>query len=116
MSHRKELTLPGTLQRARVGSGWGFCLQFEFEGALNRATIIVAHVPSGPAPLLPLQKTIKPQKHLGCVPTAPIPGLIPTQTEASKEHPVSVVGRDLQRNSGRGEMLWKRFLSFLFFF
>lgn len=116
MSHKKGANSSWNPTESRVGSGWGFCLQFEFEGALNRATSVVAHVPSGPAPLLPLQKTIKPQKHLGCVPTAPILGLIPTQTEASKEHPVSVVGRDLQRNSGRGEMLWKRFLSFLFFF
>lgn len=66
--------------------------------------------------LLALQKPIKPQKHLGCAPTTPIPRLIPTQTEASREDPVSVVGRDLQRNSGWGGCFGKGFFLLLFFF
>lgn len=102
---------------ARVGPGRGFCLQFQFEESRGRAepsrskrfwaTRVVAHVSSGSAHSTTTGKNHQATETLGCGHTTPTLGLIPTQTETSKEHPASVVGRDLQKFREGGNALEK---------
>lgn len=88
---------------ARVGPGRGSACKFSLKDL--GATSIVAHVSPGSAHSTTTGKTHQATETLGCGLTTPTPGLIPTQTETSKEHPASVVGRDLQKFREGGNAL-----------
>lgn len=118
-NHGNKFTLPRTLQRVWAWPGWGqggasacnFSLKnLEAEPSPSKrfwATRVVAHVSSGSAHSTTTGKNHQATETLGCGHTTPTLGLIPTQTETSKEHPASVVGRDLQKFREGGNALEK---------